>query len=123
MKSILRLVVICLICSSAAFGQTVGATIQGAVNDSSGAVLPGVQIVVKNTATGSTHETTTDERGRYRVPLLQSGEYELDVSLPGFNVVSRRGIRLTVGQTAQIDLTMAVGNVTQEVSVTADANP
>ncbi len=123
MKSILRLFVICLVWSSAAFGQTVGATIQGAVSDSSGAVLPGVQIVVKNTATGTTHETTTDEQGRYRVPLLQSGEYELEVSLPGFNAVTRRGIRLTVGQTAQIDLTMAVGNVSQEVSVTADANP
>src|SRR5262245_34333692 len=113
---IMQMAAFCLLCSSVAFGQTVGATIQGTIRDSSGAILPGVQIVVKSTATGTTHETTTDEAGRYRVPLLQSSEYELDASLPGFNSVSRRGIHLTVGQTAQIDLTMAIGSVTQEVS-------
>src|SRR5262245_51851588 len=104
-------------------GQTVGATLEGTVSDTSGAVLPGAEIKVTNMSTRTTNDLLSDERGRFRVPLLQSGEYELQVTMVGFTTSVRRGIRLTVGQTALVDVTLQVGAVSQDVSVTADANP
>ena len=59
--------------------QTVGASLQGVVTDSSGAAVPGVTVLVVSVATGATRELQTDAAGRYRVPLLQPGEYELHV--------------------------------------------
>src|SRR5215471_2393474 len=103
MKNLMSFFAILAVMTCVVFGQTVGATVEGTVRDASGAVLPGVQIAVKNIGTGTTNETISDERGSYRIPLLQPGDYELEASLPGFNTVSRRGIRLTVGQTALID--------------------
>jgi hypothetical protein len=78
---------------------------------------------LKNSGTGATVETVSDERGRYLAPLLQPGEYEIQASLPGFKTVSRRGIRLTVGQNAVVDMRLDVGEVTSQVEVVADANP
>src|SRR5438094_8527571 len=111
MKNLANLLAVFALMVGLAFSQTVGATIQGTVNDTSGAVLPGVQIVIKNTGTGTTNETVSDEKGSYRLPLLQSGVYALQASLAGFTAFSRRGIRLVVGQTALVDITLQVGGV------------
>src|SRR5439155_254173 len=100
-----------------------GASVQGAITDATGAVLPGASVNVKNSGTGSSVELVTDERGRFLVPVLQPGEYEIQASLPGFQTVSRRGIRLAVGQNAVIDIKLDVGQVTNQVEVVADANP
>src|SRR5881296_141129 len=105
------------------YGQTVGASVQGTVSDATGAVLPGASVSVKNSGTGAIVEFVSDERGRYLAPLLQPGEYEIQVGLPGFQTVSRRGIRLAVGQNAVVDVKLDVGQVTNQVEVVADANP
>src|SRR3989475_7322338 len=105
------------------YGQTVGASVQGIISDATGAVLPGANVTVKNSGTGATVELVSDERGRYLAPLLQPGEYEIQVSLPGFRSVSRRGIGLAVGQNAVVDVKLDVGQVTNQVEVVADANP
>src|SRR5437879_7596177 len=78
MKNVASALALFALMASAVFGQTVGATVQGTISDPSGAVLPGVQIVARNTGTGTTNETISDERGSYRITLLQSGEYELE---------------------------------------------
>src|SRR5262245_39464120 len=104
------------------YAQTVGATLEGTVSDSTGAVLPGAEYKRNNTGAGITNDPLSDARGRFRVPLLRSGEYEVQVTMVGFTTAVRRGIRLTVGQTAVVDLTLQVGAVSQDVSVTADAN-
>jgi len=105
------------------YGQTVGANVQGSVTDASGGVLPGVQITAKNLGTAAIHETASDERGRYYIPLLSPGEYEVQAALPGFTTVTHRGVHLTVGQTAVIDVRLEVGAINQEVSVVAEASP
>src|SRR6266699_3478846 len=105
------------------YGQTVGASVQGTISDATGAVLPGASVSVRNSGTGAIVEFTSDERGRYLAPLLQPGEYESQVSLPGFRSVSRRGIGLAVGQNAVVDVKLDVGQVTNQVEVVADANP
>src|SRR5438132_6101546 len=111
----------CLV-AGMSYGQG-GASVQGAMTDATGAVLPGASVNVKNSGTGSSVELVTDERGRYLAPVLQPGEYEIQASLPGFQTVSRRGIRLAVGQNAVVDIKLEVGQVTNQIEVVADANP
>ena len=123
MKWGLSIFVFFAVFAGACYGQTVGASVLGTISDATGAVLPGATIAVKNVGTGTSTEVLSDERGRYLAPLLQPGEYEIQVSLPGFQSVSRRGVRLAVGQNAVIDVRLEVGQITAEVAVVADANP
>src|SRR2546423_7434905 len=81
-----------------AFAQTVGTSIQGTVTDSAGAVINSAKVTVRNIGTGATKEMATDSAGRYHLPLLQPDEYEVQVSAPGFQTISHRGIKLAVGQ-------------------------
>src|SRR5262245_16903605 len=100
-SSVLRfcilLTAIWLLCSAVAIAQTVGASIQGIVTDSNGAALPSAKVETRNVATGAIQTVTTDSEGRYRLPLLQSGNYELRVTAAGFQPLLRRGITLAVG--------------------------
>ena len=101
--------------------QTVGASLFGIVTDSSGAVVKDAEVVVLSVATGATRELKTDAAGHYRIPVLQPGEYEVHITAAGFQPVTRRGIQLAVGQNAVIDVTLEIGRVSDQVTVTADA--
>ena len=103
--------------------QNVGGSIQGIVADATGASLPGVTIVIRNIATGDSREIATDEQGRYIAPVLPPGEYELRASVQGFQTVERRGITLVVGQVAVINLTLGLGTVQEQLTVTGEAPP
>jgi hypothetical protein len=102
-------------------GQTVGASLQGIVTDATGGAVAAADVVVVAVATGRVHELKTDAGGRYRIPILPPGEYEVHVSRGEFQPLVRRGIQLTVGQNAIIDITLDVGRLADEVTVTADA--
>src|SRR5437867_8338308 len=101
-------------------GQTV-ATILGTVKDESGAVLPGATVTVKSVETGSVRTAVTDETGRYRVPQLAVGNYEVQAELPGFQIAVRQGILLTLGREALVDFTLKVGELSEKVTVSGDA--
>src|SRR5438093_5356334 len=87
--------------SQSLFAQT--ANIVGTVKDPTGAVLPGVAIAVKNTGTGLTRDTITNETGDYTVPLLPIGAYELTAELPGFKTQTRSGITLKIDDRIRVD--------------------
>src|SRR5437773_2950297 len=115
---------ICALVSAAApslGAQTVGGSVQGFITDSSGAALPNAQVLVLNIATGATRELTTDAAGRYRVPILPPGPYEVHVTAGGFRPLVRRGIQLDIGQTLVLDLALDIGGVEAAVNVTAEA--
>src|SRR5881296_137580 len=101
--------------------QVTGATLSGTVTDTSGAVIPGVTISIKNTATGIVRNVTTDEAGFYSAPNLQAGSYEVTASVAGFNRVVQSNITLTVGAQQQLNITMKVGETAQVVEVTEAA--
>src|SRR5438067_9419219 len=63
----------------------------------------------------------TDASGRYRVPVLQPGEYEIHVSQTGFQPLTRRGIQLAVGQNAVIDVKLELGRISEEMTVSGAA--
>lgn len=107
--------------SSAAFGQRVTGSIDGSVTDTTGAVLPGVEVTVTNDATGLTRTIITNEIGRYNVLQLQPGTYSVQALLPGFRTELRRGVRVEVDRTARVEIQLEVGVVTETVEVTADA--
>lgn len=101
--------------------QVVGATVSGTAADSSGAVISGATILIKNKATGDTTKAVTNGVGFYIAPNLPAGEYELTASAAGFATQLRGGITLTVGQQLLLNLTLKVGSATESVTVTSEA--
>jgi hypothetical protein len=112
-----------LVASAPAFAQSqaINGTIEGTVVDTSGAVLPGVNVTITNTDTGATRSVVTNESGVYRAPLLSLGTYRVTAELSGFKRFEQKGITLAAGQVAVINVTLGVGQMSELVSVTADS--
>ena len=89
------LFVICaVVCVFSGYAQVTTGTISGTVKDSTGAVLPGVQVVILNEDTGLSRTVLSDERGHYSAPQLSLGNYRVSASLEGFNTEARSGLAL-----------------------------
>ena len=86
------------------FGQMTTSTISGVVKDQSGAVIPGVTVSVRNLETNATRVVATDEAGRYLIPGLSVGPYELTVALSGFTTYKRSPISVVLNQAAVVDV-------------------
>ena len=97
--------------------QVTTATISGTVTDASGAAVPQASVQVKNAGTGSTQNITTDAAGRFNVPSLVVGDYDVQATKMGFQSLVRKGITLTVGGTAVVDFSMQVGQTQTTVEV------
>jgi hypothetical protein len=105
----------------AALGQGTTARFVGQVADATGAILPKTTVTATHVATGRDYTTTTDAGGRYVLPLLPVGQYTLRAELAGFRKLVRDGLVLQIDQTAEIDLVLQVGEVTQSLNVTSEA--
>src|SRR5258708_10892929 len=103
------------------FAQGSNGAITGTVKDMSGAVSTGAAVTVKHIETGLTRAVQADSSGSYSVPSLPVGEYEVTAERMGFRREVRRGINLQVGQEAVVDMTLQVGSIDQEVTVTGEA--
>ncbi len=101
--------------------QTTRGTILGTVTDQSGAVVPGVTITVRETATGQTRTDTTNSSGDYVIPELPVGPYTVDAEKQGFAKVERSGLTLQVDQKMRVDIALQVGQVTQQLVVESTA--
>jgi hypothetical protein len=101
--------------------QALNGQIEGTVSDKNGAFIPNASVKIVNIETGATRNLTTDESGVYRAPLLPLGTYRVTVEAPNFKKLVREGITLTTGQTATVALTLEVGQVSELVTVSADA--
>ncbi len=99
------------------------ASISGSVIDPSAALVSGATVDVKNVDTGATRSATTDGAGRFRVPLLAVGNYEVDVRKDGFTEAVQSGIHLVVGQDADVSISLQLGSVSETTTVVADAPP
>ena len=97
------------------------AEISGTVTDTSGALLPGVEINVVQTATGVTRDAISNETGSYVLTNLPLGPYRFEASLPGFQTYSQTGIVLQVDSSPVINAVLEVGQITQTIEVQASA--
>src|SRR6058998_1289908 len=99
-----------------AMGQT-QASISGVIRDASGAVIPGATVTVTNPATNFVRSVISNEAGVYNFPGLQPGKYNLKVELPGFRTITQNDVELQIQQSARLDFTMQVGEVSETVEV------
>jgi hypothetical protein len=115
------LLVACLAFAGATSAQEQRGSIEGVIKDSSGAVMPGVTVEVRNVERGGVASTVTDELGIYRFPALATGHYDVTATLQGFNVAKAQKVELLLGQIKKVDLTLAVATVAETVTVTAES--
>ncbi|MBV9760878.1 MAG: carboxypeptidase regulatory-like domain-containing protein [Acidobacteriaceae bacterium] len=115
-----RRLLLALFFTPIAFAQVSG-VLSGTVEDQSGGRIAGASITARNTAIGAFRSTLTDSSGRYLIPSLPIGDYEIHVSKSGFRESVRAGVHLLVNQDATVDFRLAIGQPTQQLTVTADA--
>src|SRR5262245_9797775 len=110
-----------LLASSVAFGQGATAQINGTVRDDSGGVLPGADVTAIQTDTGFRRTVITDTDGAYTLTNLPIGPYRLEVALQGFRGFQQTGIVLQVNANPVVNVTLALGQLSETVSVEAAA--
>jgi hypothetical protein len=124
LRTSMRVLLVCLAivsCHSAAMSQAQSnaADLQGVVRDPKGAVVPGASVIARNTATNSSRDATTNDEGFYKIVNLSPGEYEVSVKVQGYKNAVVTSVKITVGQTANQDIPLEVGDVTATVNVTS----
>jgi hypothetical protein len=113
--------IIVILATGQTYAQVAGATLTGAVKDSSGAVIPNAEVVITDVATGIARTLSSGGAGLYTAPNLSPGTYDIRVSAMGFSTTVEKGITLTVGAQQVLDITMSVGQMSQSVEVTTEA--
>ena len=96
-------------------------TINGTVTDTSGAVIPGASVLVKNAATAGTSEAVTNSDGQFTIPALNPGKYSVTVTLTGFKTATVTDVELRAGVPAGVNVKLEVGGVAEQVNVSAGA--
>ena len=109
-----------LVTASSGLAQITSATISGTVKDQTQAVLPGVDVVVKNVDTGRARSAVTDANGYFTIPGLPPGTYETRASLTGFATAVER-VTLTVAEEAGVSLTLRVTGTEESITVVGSA--
>ena len=120
MNKSLHAAVLVLIWAGILFPQSkTSAELSGTVKDPSQAAVPKAMITLTNADTGVKREAQTDMVGEYRLLQLAPGVWDVKVEHEGFTTQTRKGVQLTVGQTAMLDFALEVGAATQIIEVGA----
>lgn len=101
--------------------QVTTATIVGTVTDSGNSIVPNAQVTARSVDTGLTRTVTSDDNGAYRIEFLPVGKYSVEVTSTGFKRAHLSDIVLQVNDTARVDVTLTVGQVTETVTVSETA--
>ena len=115
------LLFILLLLTPAAFGQDITGIINGRVSDSSGAVIPGVNVTLTSPAIQGNRTAVSGETGAYQFLLIPAGSYTLKFELPGFKTVNHDGIIVQVQKTTAINVTLEVSATAETVNVTGES--
>src|SRR5574340_1233 len=116
-----RFAVVSALLVSGLAAQESRATITGRVTDSTDAAVAKASLQIRNTETNEATAAVTSASGDYTVPLLRPGTYAISVQVPGFKAFTRSGLVLNVGQTATVNIVLEVGNLTDQITVSAEA--
>ena len=118
---LLALAMIGFLAPAARAQQVAVAAIDGYVTDPSGQAVAGAQVKATNLDRDQVRTAVTDVTGRYSLPELPIGNYQLEVSSPGFKTYVQKGISLEVASNRSIPVSLQIGAVTESVQVTANA--
>lgn len=121
LRSICAFWLVTVLLTSLAIAQTTSASINGTVSDPNGAAVPGAQILILNTDTNYKQTAASNETGLYSATQLPPGHYSVTVEAGGFRKSVQTGLVLTVGQVATLNIALEIGDVKEEVMVTANA--
>src|SRR6516162_1530152 len=107
----------------ALFGQSTstGAQLSGRILDPQGAVVPSANVTLRSSASGHELSAATDSSGEYHFLRVPPGQYTFTVEAPGFSKLTNTGVVLTVGEIANLPVTLQLPGVTEELIVTTDA--
>jgi hypothetical protein len=117
----LSAIVAFLLLAGTTYAQFDAATVLGSVRDSSGGIVPGATVTLKNVATGITATTVSDASGDYQFLNVRIGTYSLRAELQGFSVAEVEGVQVTVNARQKVDLMLKVGSIGETVVVTGAA--
>ncbi len=110
-----------ILSATGAFAQTYQAQIGGVVRDASGGAVPNAKVTVTNIATGAQASTESNSEGLYRLLALQPAQYRISATGPGFKTFEQGPLTLQVNDALTLDINLELGNVTDKVQVTANA--
>ena len=96
-------------------------TITGTVQDGTGALVPGAEVTITNKGNGVEVKAVTTSTGVYRAPYLEPGTYHVSAALKGFKTAVRDNVPVLLTQTVTLDFTLEIGEVTDTVTVSAEA--
>lgn len=102
--------------------QVLYGTMVGTVEDQTGGVIPGATVTITNRATRQTREAVTSEAGSYSFPDVQAGSYDLNITIPGFKTFSKTSILVSINTVVRVNARLEVGEVTEMVTVGAEAS-
>jgi hypothetical protein len=108
--------------AASAFAQTPTATVGGEIRDTQGAIVIGATVTSINVSTGVRTVTKTNESGLYSLRQLAIGEHRIEVEHSGFRKSVQQDIRLTTGQSLELNITLEVGAVSESVTVSAEVS-
>ena len=108
-----------VICSSSILAQQFMGTMRGTVQDSTGAMVVGAEVAIKNIATNETRNAVTEDNGTYVVPQLKPGLYKITIKKAGFKAAEVDNVKVDVQQIREVDVALAIGATSETVSVTA----
>src|SRR5436189_1210653 len=121
MRRMISLTILLVAFAAPSFAQRITASIRGTVTDSTGAVVPGATVTVKNENTGFSRSTVTNGVGSYSFGELPTGAYTVEASLAGFKTVIRTGIVLDVADVRAQDVQLEAGALSETVTVQSPA--
>ena len=117
------LVLSVLLTAAPALAQTTGA-LSGTITDQTGAVLPGVTVLVVHVPTGTTYEAVTDAQGRFAIPNVRvGGPYSVTATLAGFREQKKEGFQVQLGAEVAVPFRLEIQTLAETVTVSAQANP
>ncbi|MFB3904528.1 MAG: TonB-dependent receptor domain-containing protein [Acidobacteriota bacterium] len=117
--AVLLAAVILAASSNTVKAQVLYGSITGNVKDQTGAAVPGAEVTITQTETGRVRTAVTDDSGRYDFPTVQTGLWNLKVSMSGFRDFEEKGVQVNLNSVSRVDVSLQVGGVSETLTVTS----
>ena len=120
LAAVMLVALVCAGLPAPAHAQATRGTILGTITDQTGAAMPGAAVTLTETRTNVSYNTVTNETGNYTFPNIVDGVYDVKAELSGFKTVVREAVRLAVNTSIRVDLSLAVGELSETVTVSGE---